>query len=286
MTTAQARPSGEAAQRELEYTDADFRKIASILFEDAGITLPEGKAPLVYSRLAKRLRTLRLSTFSDYCDYLLSEDGALERREMMTALTTNVTHFFREPHHFEDLKTRVLPPLLANAKKGGRVRIWSAGCSTGQEIYSIAMTLLGMEPDAAKYDIKLLATDIDPKVVQTGRNGVYPENVMANVPNALREKFFEKSDGSWRIRERVRSLVSFKEMNLTRTLPVKGPFDIIFCRNVVIYFEKSIEEGVWSRFNSVLAPGGYLFVGHSERVSGAAAATLIGSGVTTYKKQA
>ncbi|WP_428409347.1 CheR family methyltransferase [Hyphococcus sp.] len=290
MTTGAVRsPSAQTAQGELQYTDADFRRIASILMEDAGIALPATKAPLVYSRLAKRLRVLRIGTFKDYCNFVQSDEGATERREMMTALTTNVTHFFREPHHFEELKSRVAPPLLENARRGGRVRIWSAGSSTGQEVYSIAMTLLEMEPELAKYDVKLLATDIDPKVLEKGREGVYSNTVMANVSETFRSRYFKKIEGpiepSWQIRSNVRNLVSFKELNLHKQFPMRGPFDVIFCRNVVIYFEKSMEEAVWSRFNAVLAPGGYLFVGHSERVSGAAAKSLLTCGVTAYRKQ-
>jgi len=286
MTSAAVQSSSK--QGEMAYTDADFRCIASILMEDAGIDLPDSKAPLVYSRLAKRLRALQIRSFKEYCNYIQSDKGAAERREMMTALTTNVTHFFREPHHFEDLKKKVAPPLLETARRGGRVRFWSAGSSTGQEIYSIAMTLLEMEPNLAKYDIKLLATDIDPKVLEKGREGVYTNTVMANVSDPLRSKYFTKIDAplepSWQIKPEVRSLVSFKELNLNRSLPVRGPFDVIFCRNVVIYFEKTMEEAVWSRFNTVLAPGGYLFVGHSERVSGPASSSLVTAGVTTYKK--
>ena len=150
------------------------------------------------------------------------------------------------------------------------------------------MTLFEMEPNLAKYDFKLLATDIDPKVLEKGREGVYTNTVMANVSDPLRSKYFTKIDAplepSWQIKPEVRSLVSFKELNLNRSLPVRGPFDVIFCRNVVIYFEKTMEEAVWSRFNTVLAPGGYLFVGHSERVSGPASSSLVTAGVTTYKK--
>ncbi|MAW78884.1 MAG: chemotaxis protein [Parvularcula sp.] len=290
MTSAAVQtPSPQQGNGELQYTDADFRRIAAILMEDAGIALPASKSPLVYSRLAKRLRALRLKSFKEYCNFVQSDEGTSERREMMTALTTNVTHFFREPHHYEELKTRVAPSLLERARRGERIRIWSAGSSTGQEIYSVAMTLLDMEPELAKYDFKLLATDIDPKVLEKGREGLYSNAVMANVSDAFRSRFFKKIDGpiepSWQIRPEVRSLVSFKELNLHRPFPMRGPFDVIFCRNVVIYFEKSMEEAVWSRFNTVLAPGGYLFVGHSERVSGPAANTLRTCGVTAYKKQ-
>ena len=289
MAVASSSSAPQAAPGELEYTDADFRRIASILMEDAGIALPASKAPLVYSRLAKRLRALRIRSFKEYCNFVQTEEGTEERREMMTALTTNVTHFFREPHHFELLKNRVAPALLDTARRSGRVRLWSAGSSTGQEVYSIVMTLLELEPNLAKYDLKFLATDIDPKVLEKGREGVYSDTVMANVSDNMRSRYFTKINStfepSWQVRPEVRALVSFKELNLHRAFPMRGPFDVIFCRNVVIYFEKSMEEAVWSRFNSVLTPGGYLFVGHSERVSGPAAQPLKSCGVTAYQKQ-
>lgn len=286
MTSSSA--SSVNGPTELRYTDADFKRVAGIMFEDSGITLSSEKASLVYSRLAKRLRAVQIDNFKSYCEFVSTKSGAIERREMLSALTTNVTHFFREPHHFNDLRSRVLPPLLQRAKHGERVRIWSAGCSSGQEIYSILLTLLELEPALEKYDIKILATDIDPKILERGRAATYVEAAMTNVSESQKKRYFSKINGGgdvqWRLSERVASMVQFKELNLTRTFPVKGPIDIIFCRNVVIYFEKKTEEDVWTRLANVLAPQGWLFVGHSERVSGPAEKVMTGKGITTYQK--
>jgi chemotaxis protein methyltransferase CheR len=164
----------------------DFRAIAAMLHADAGIALPEAKATLVYSRLAKRLRALGLESFREYCALAAGPEGAEERRHMLTALTTNVTRFFREPHHFEHLRTVALPPLLEAARRGGRVRLWSAACSTGQEPFSIALTVLSAMPDAAGFDVKVLATDIDPVVLAEAREGRYADACVAAVPPALR----------------------------------------------------------------------------------------------------
>ncbi|MGH6955251.1 MAG: CheR family methyltransferase, partial [Caulobacteraceae bacterium] len=155
------------------FTANDFRRIAALLHEGAGIALPQTKATLVYSRLAKRLRALGLESFRDYCALVSGDDGADERQQMIVALTTNVTRFFREPHHFDHLANAVLPPLLEGARRGAAVRIWSAGCSNGQEAYSIALTILSLMPDAAERDVRVLATDIDTKMLAQGRAGEY-----------------------------------------------------------------------------------------------------------------
>ena len=204
---------------------------------------------------------------------------------MLAALTTNVTRYFREPHHFEHLKSRVLPELVSRAKARGRVRIWSAGCSTGQEPYSIALTLLDMLPDAAQYDVRILATDIDPNVVATGRAGVYSDEAVQPVPSALRDRWMVRvKDGArdaWGAGEEMRRLVSFRELNLMGNWPMKGRFDAIFCRNVVIYFDEATQARIWARFAPLLNPGGRLYVGHSERVTDMAKFET--DGLTTYR---
>ena len=176
MTAAPPRRETARAGTDGEYAfDArDFQDIAEMLHSDSGIFLAEAKMPLVYGRLAKRLRVLGLSSFKDYCRLVAGEHGIDERQRMLAALTTNVTHFFRERHHFDYLKQQVLPPLLARAKNGGRVRIWSAGCSKGHEPLSIAISILSRMPEAAQHDIRILATDIDPTVIAHARQGVIP----------------------------------------------------------------------------------------------------------------
>jgi chemotaxis protein methyltransferase CheR len=256
---------------EFLFTTDDFSSIARMLYDDAGISLSESKASLVYSRLAKRLRALGLESFRDYCSLVAGSEGISERQNMLAALTTNVTRYFREPHHFEHLKTRVLPELVRRAKARGRVRFWSAGCSTGQEPYSIALTILEMMPDAADYDVRILATDIDPNVIATGRAAVYSDEAVQPVPTALRDRWMVRvKDGSrdaWGAGEEMRRLVSFRELNLMAHWPMKGQFDAIFCRNVVIYFDEPTQARMWARFAPLLNPGGRLYVGHSERVT-------------------
>ena len=256
---------------EFLFTNEDFSAIARMLYDDAGIALTESKASLVYSRLAKRLRVLGIESFQDYCRLVGGAEGLSERQNMLAALTTNVTRFFREPHHFEHLKTKVLPELVARARARGRVRIWSAGCSTGQEPYSIALTLLDLLPEAAGLDVRILATDIDPNVVATGRAAVYSNEAVQPVPAALRERWMVRVRDSgreaWGAGEEMRRLVAFRELNLMGNWPMKGRFDAIFCRNVVIYFDEPTQARMWSRFAPLINPGGRLYVGHSERVT-------------------
>jgi len=277
-----AAPSGD---REFVFRNEDFRQIAAMLHADSGIYLSEQKESLVYSRLVKRLRVLGLASFKDYCALVADHSGAQERQNMLAALTTNVTRFFREPHHFEYLKGTVLPPLLQAAKRGGRVRIWSAGCSKGQEPYSIAMTILSLMPDAVNYDVRVLATDIDPNVLQEGRDGLYDKTELEDMPKPERSRFFSAANGSassFSVSDDMRRLVSFKELNLVGQWPVKGPFNVIFCRNVVIYFNEETQSKIWDRFSSLLVPQGLLCIGHSERLSGPALPRFKPTGTTMY----
>ena len=268
---------------EFVFTDDDFQQIAAILHGEAGIVVSESKATLVYSRLAKRLRALGLTSFRDYCGLVAGADGLSERQTMLAALTTNVTRFFREPHHFEHLKTKVLPPLIEAARRGEKVRIWSAACSSGQEPYSAAMTLLSLAPDAPGLDIKILATDIDPNMVAEGRAGVYAASLIQPAPADMRKRWFAPAPGGMAVAEDVRALVAFRELNLIGDWPMRGKFDAIFCRNVVIYFGEDTQVRLWGRFASALRPGGTLYIGHSERVSGPATARFKPDGITTYR---
>ena len=290
--TAEARSNGpkrQLVEGEFLFTDEDFQRIAKMLHDDAGIALPDAKATLVYSRLAKRLRALGLASFKEYCA-ILTEDGgrnAGERQQMLAALTTNVPRFYREPHHFDHLKAKVLPPLLARARAGGRVRLWSAACSTGPEPYSMALTVLSLMPDAAQQDVRILATDIDPNVVAEGRRGIYRNDACEPIPNELRTRWMQRVTDNgelcWSVGEEIRKMVSFRELNLIGQWPMKGPFDVIFCRNVVIYFEEETQSRVWARFKPLLTPEGRLFIGHSERLTGPAAPAFVSDGLTTYR---
>jgi chemotaxis protein methyltransferase CheR len=281
-------PRRDAAPWEsFPFTDEDFHRISKILHEDAGIYLPEAKATLVYSRLTKRLRALGLESFRDYCAFVATREGVSERQKMIAALTTNVTNFFREPHHFAHLKRYILEKKADSVRKGGRLRVWSAACSSGQEPYSIAMTILSAIPEAADLDVRVLATDIDYTMIATGNAGAYDEDAMRGVTAELRDKFFSFSNEGgarlWTVKNKLSSLVAFRELNLIGSWPMKGRFDAIFCRNVVIYFDDATQREIWQRFLPVLTNDGRLYIGHSERVSGPASEKLVPDGVTTYR---
>ncbi|WP_376095646.1 protein-glutamate O-methyltransferase [Roseomonas sp. CCTCC AB2023176] len=280
MTAAPALVAGEYA-----FTPRDFDRIAAMLRADAGIALTEGKAALVYSRLAKRLRSLGLPDFSSYCTLLERDPGGAERREMLASLTTNVTRFLREPHHFEQIVRDVLPPLAEAARRGQRVRLWSAGCSTGEEPYTLALSVLEAMPDAANHDLRILATDIDPVVLETARKATYSEDALAPVAPHLRTRFFEPAGpGQLRARPALRDLVAFRELNLNASSwPLRQRYAAILCRNVAIYFDEPTQARLWSRFAEVATPGAWLFIGHSERVVGPAAARWRSSGLTSYR---
>lgn len=280
MTSAQTSHGRRSAivDGEFPLTEDDFNRISRILSEDSGIHLTTGKAALVYSRLARRLRILGLSSFRDYCALLVGNDGADERRAMLSALTTNLTRFFREPHHFDHLKALLTQRLKPAAVAGRRVRIWSAGCSTGEEPYSIAMAVLDVMSDAAARDVRILATDIDPSVLATAADGRYPAESAKQVPAAMR-KFLTVRGDSAEVSNELRELISFRELNLMTDWPMRGKFDVIFCRNVAIYFDEATQNRLWSRFADKLCDKGILYAGHSERVG---EQRFRSDGLTTY----
>jgi len=281
MTEPAAAP---IAAGEFGFDRSDFAFIASAIYEDAGIHLPASKANLVYSRLAKRLRALGLESFRDYCALVGSEDGAQERAQMIAALTTNVTRFFREPHHFDHLR-KVVEPMVKDIRSGRRLRIWSAGCSSGQEPYSIALSLLALIPDARAYDVRILATDINPLVLDTARKATYPAEEAVAVPVELRRSWMESiGGGTLRLDEAPRGLVTFRQLNLIGGWPMKGPFDAVFCRNVVIYFDEKTQMRLLNRISPLIRPGGYLYLGHSERLIGPAEQSFRIDGTTVYRK--
>ena len=212
-----------------------------------------------------------------------------ERQKMLAALTTNVTRFFREPHHFDHLRTRVLPRLAERARAGARVRLWSAGCSTGPEPYSIAMTLLEVLPEAVELDVRILATDIDPNVLAEAREGLYSDQALEPAPTEGRRRWFKPEKGSgqlmWRAAETLQSLIAFRELNLVaQPWPMKGRFDAIFCRNVMIYFDEPTQREVVRNLANRLEPGGQLYIGHSERVA-PEERRLASDGLTSYRLQ-
>lgn len=283
-----AQTNNIVANTEYPFTLKDLHFISDIMKNDTGIVLSEAKANLVYSRLAKRIRKLGLTGFDEYCALVKTPEGAKERKEMMAALTTNVTSFFREPHHFEHLRTKVLPDLIRRAKAGERIRMWSAACSSGQEAYSMALTILQLLPDANAYDIRILATDIDENILAIANTGIYEKSLLTPVQSDLRQAWFAPVQGQpdhFQVKDELRRLVAFKHLNLIGSWPMKGKFQVVFCRNVVIYFGNQTQETLWSRFVPVLEENGVIYVGHSERISGEAAAHVRNDGITTYRKQ-
>ena len=277
------------SRNEFHLSAKDFTEIAAIMHREAGIALPENKINLVYSRLAKRLRALGLQNFHEYCNLVKdpsNERGKLEREAMIAALTTNVTRFFREPHHFEHLKTNVLPKLIHQAKLGAPVRIWSSACSSGQEPYSIGLTILSLLPEAPNYDIRILATDIDTNMIALGEAGCYEKTMLKDVPAALVQRWFcgvSDGSGAMKVAQELRDLVRFRKLNLMGNWPMRGQFQAIFCRNVVIYFDNETQNRIWSRMVPLLTHDAALYIGHSERVGGPAEIQLRSDGVTIYR---
>lgn len=254
-------------EREFHFTQHDFERLRKLVNEHTGIKLSDHKQEMLYSRLSRRLRTLNLNSFSSYYKLLQSNDGE-ELVNFINAVTTNLTAFFREPHHFELLAQELLPQLLVKKQNTRRIRIWSAGCATGEEAYSIAMIVKEVVP--ANWDVKILATDLDSSVLTKGKQGVYEEERLENVPPARLHRWFKKGSGTQAGRVQVMSelqkLITFKPLNLIHGWPMRGPFDIIFCRNVVIYFDKSTQKILFERFANILDKDAYLLIGHSENL--------------------
>lgn len=284
MSQAAASQSGSsiAVPGEFVFTWGDFAEVAALMYEISGIHLVEGKATLVYSRLAKRVRILRLPDFASYCALVRNPAETEERSAMLSALTTNVTRFFREPHHFEHMAEAKLPALVKSARAGGRVRFWSAGCSAGHEPYTMAMTLLEALPEAADLDVRILASDIDPLIVARAAQGQYTQDDIEPVPSPLRTRHLVRSEGGWTVSPTIKSLVSFRTLNLLADWPMRGRFDIIFCRNVAIYFDDPTQSKLFGRFSDALQDNGHLYIGHSER---AMVPSLKPEGLTAYRRE-
>jgi chemotaxis protein methyltransferase CheR len=264
--------------------EQEFAQIARLAESEAGIILGSGKQSMVQARLSRRLRSLGIPSFAAYCALLNSPGNDEERRAAVNALTTNVTRFFREPHHFDTLREAV-SDLGRKAGGGHRLRIWSAGCASGEEPYSAAMTVAAALPDLARWDARILATDIDTNVIDRARTAVYPADQAAQIPSDLRRRFVAQDEEEMSIVEPAASLVHFRHLNLIGQWPMRGPFDAIFCRNVAIYFDRQVQHDLFRRFAALLTPGGYLFIGHAESLA-ADRQALAPAGRTTYRKVA
>lgn len=254
-------------EREFSFSDKQFRFLADLANKQTGIVLGDHKKDMVYSRLVRRLRALKLKSFAEYCELMQSEAGGDELGNLVNAITTNLTKFFREEHHFDHLRDAILKPLATRPPSPKRVRIWSAGCSAGMEPYSIAMTIKGAFKDLSSWDARVLATDIDTNMLNTGREGEYADEQYENIPAAYRGDV-ERLEAEERIRmsDSLKSLISFKPLNLLERWPMKGPFDAVFCRNVVIYFDKPTQAKLFNRIADLIKPDGWLYIGHSENL--------------------
>lgn len=257
----------EQRDQEFLFTDANFQTIRKFVTENTGIVLTEIKKDMVYSRLSKRIRKGPYNTFDDFCAAIENGDET-EQDYLINAITTNLTSFFRENHHFEFLAEVAIPELLQLNKQSKRIRIWSAGCSTGEEPYSIAMVLRETIPDIDQWDVKILATDLDANVIAQGQRGIYREERIDGLSDHRKKRWFKSGKGDnagyVKVSPDLQKLIFFKRLNLLQHWPIKGPFDLMFCRNVVIYFDKDTQRGLFKRYFNLLRPKAYLFIGHSE----------------------
>ena len=256
--------------------DSEFRALRDLIYEKSGITLSDSKKQLVTSRLARRLRALGLTSYRDYYEFVTRRDPQGEElREMLNSITTNKTDFFREKHHFDFMVSTFFPQCVERARLTGerRLRIWSAGCSTGEEPYTLAMTFLDAFPNNGQWSLELLATDLDTQVLERAQAGVYSEETIAPVSSELQKRYFRRGTGAnagkVRVSDALRQLITFRQLNFVeQPWWVKGPFDLILCRNVMIYFNQDTQRAIVENFAQRLRPDGYLFIGHSETLSG------------------
>jgi len=260
--------STQLVEHEFEFTDSEFNRLRELVYARTGIALSDAKRELVYGRLARRLRKLKLASFAEYCQ-LVEQPGSDEIQELTNAITTNLTSFFREGYHFEQLAAEALPQLESERMATRRLRLWSAGCSTGEEPYSLAVVMRECLAHLANWDVKLLATDIDSKVLATAAEGVYPAERFKGVSAERVRNWFPQlagRPGFCAAAAELKSLITFKQLNLLDAWPMRGPFDVIFCRNVVIYFDKATQRKLFDRMAEMQEPGGWLFIGHSENL--------------------
>jgi chemotaxis protein methyltransferase CheR len=257
-----------------ELSDIDFRRFSTLVYEKCGIYLRKGKKELVRTRLGKRMREAGFENFKAYYRFLTQDESGRELVMMLDAISTNLTSFFREERHFDFLENDIFPSYAAELGAGNRRKrlFWSAGCSSGEEPYSLAMCLLEYFGDDVGHNMKVLATDISTRVLAHARRGVYRASRLERVPDALLREYFhrgyDKQKGYFRIKPILKEVVEFRRVNLVEPFPFKRRFDLILCRNVMIYFDRTSQAGLVNKFYDVLRPGGYLFIGHSETLTG------------------
>ena len=258
----------------IKLTESNFRTISDLVYQHCGINLHDGKKELVRARLAKRLRECSFNFFSDYIEHLQKNRDSKEFTDFIDSLSTNLTSFFREKQHFDYLEQKFLPKIMEQKSKfsNHKIRVWSAGCSSGEEPYSLAITLLEAISQNTKWDAKILATDISTRILTKAKAGIYDEQKIGPIPTLQRNKYLAETKQNrqklFEVNNNLRRIIAFKYLNLMKDWPFKGPLDFIFCRNVMIYFDKPTQEKLVNRFWDILEPGGLLFTGHSESLTG------------------
>jgi chemotaxis protein methyltransferase CheR len=255
-------------------SDKDFARLKDFIYTQCGIRITDAKKTMLQTRLHKRLRSLKMASFCRYCDYLFSDQGSEDELvEMINVVTTNKTDFFREPSHFDYLANSVLPRLTSHGDFNRTIMVWSAGCSTGEEPYTLAMVLKEFIKDKRGFDFVVLATDISTKVLETAKTAIYDDRLITAIPEEFKKNYLLKSKNAdkkvFRIAPELRRHVAFRRLNfMDENFGFREKMDIIFCRNVIIYFDKATQEKLLAKFCSNLSPSGYLFLGHSETLLG------------------
>lgn len=261
----------------------NFSELYTLIRNECGIDLDESKNSLVSARLQTRYRALNLCSYRDYLKYLRSASDKSEMEELITCVTTNVTSFGREPHHFEYFENSVMPDLMSRARRGECIRVWSAGCSNGSEPYTIACSVLEKFPEVAKYDFKILATDIDKYCIRTAKAGEYPKDQVEKLSSNIVDKWFAPAGNSYQVDPQLQKLITFNSLNLLKQWPMNRKLDAVFCRNVIIYFSAELQAEIFESMAEHMKPGGHLFIGHSEKMSGRASPRFTNVERTTYQ---
>lgn len=259
---------------QLELTDRDYRNFSDLIYEKSGINLHQGKRELLKARLAKVLRQFQFRSVGEYYDYLMKDTSGDAFIPLLDVISTNLTAFLRESRHFDFLSGTAVPELFLSGDTRGtkEIRIWCAGCSSGEEAYSIAITMLDALPENRRKDLRILGTDLSTRMLRLAERGVYEAQRVEKIPYDLRRRYFQKGVNRWsgyyRVKPHVRSLVRFQRLNFIEPFSFSDTFDIVFCRNVMIYFDKETQERLVNRFHEVIRTPGYLFIGHSESLTG------------------
>ena len=256
-----------------DLTERQFNTISDLVKDLCGINLHQGKKELVKARLTKRIHHLGLESFAQYIEFIGTADGGAEILAMLDALSTNLTFFFRETAHFDLLRGQVAPEMIRRHAQDRKLRLWSAGCSSGEEPYSLAIVMNEVLKGAPTWNCQILATDLSGRMLDLARRGIYSRERFRETPAQTIARDFTLLRGQepkqYQVNDTVRRMVTFARLNLMESWPMRGPFDVIFCRNVMIYFDKPTQNRLVNRFWEMLVPGGMLFIGHSESLSGA-----------------